>query len=227
MLDGYTLKKKRHTKWLSVTESTETSSLWLRASMDDGFACFQISKITALPERVQGGSLTGVHVGIMKASIASVPGEEAGHLGLWHQRWWGGSGSVGTFLLLPQGMQLLSDLLLCFSTQGSTHLRLSLNTCLFLLVTNQNRSERIKSNVVKGARDLESEPIWVLLLLDSVALGWSLSSLVRMSTLPLRDGGYTAVAIKHFQLFNCSRRCTGPKWECFHIHSWLQKMEMV
>ena len=50
--------------------------------MDDGFACFQISKITALPERVQGGSLTGVHVGIMKASIASVPGEEAGHLGL-------------------------------------------------------------------------------------------------------------------------------------------------
>ena len=66
---------------------------------------------------------------------------------------------MGTFLLLPQGMQLLSDLLLCFSTQGSTHLRLSLNTCLFLLVTNQNRSERLQSNVVKGARELESEPI--------------------------------------------------------------------
>ena len=174
MLDGYTLKKKRHTKWLSVTEPTETSSLWLRASMDDGFACFQISKITALPERVQGGPLTGAHVGIRKASVASVPGDEAGHLGLWHQRWWGGSGSVGTFLLLPQGMQLLSDLLLCFSTQGSTHLRLSLNTCLFLLVTKQNRSERIQRNVVKGARELESEPIWVLLLLDCVALGWSL-----------------------------------------------------
>lgn len=67
-----------------------------------------------------------------------------------------------------------SDLTTVFSTQGSTHLRLSLNTCLFLLVTNQNCSERIQRNVVKRARELESEPIWVLLLLDCVALGWSL-----------------------------------------------------
>lgn len=50
--------------------------------MDDGFACFQIREFTALPERVQGGPLRGAHVGIMKASVASVPGEEAGHLGL-------------------------------------------------------------------------------------------------------------------------------------------------
>lgn len=50
--------------------------------MDGGFACFQISEITALPERVQGGPLPGARVGIMKASVASVPGEEAGHLGL-------------------------------------------------------------------------------------------------------------------------------------------------
>lgn len=66
---------------------------------------------------------------------------------------------MGTFLLLPQGMYCCLTYYSVFSTQGSTHLRLSLNTCLFLLVTNQNRSKRIQRNVVKGARELESEPI--------------------------------------------------------------------
>lgn len=44
--------------------------------MDDGLACFQMSKITALPEMDQGGPLPG----------ASVAGEEAGSLGFWHPR---------------------------------------------------------------------------------------------------------------------------------------------
>lgn len=49
--------------------------------MDDVLTCFEMSERAALPDMDQQGLLLEARVGIIKASAASVVGEEAGHPG--------------------------------------------------------------------------------------------------------------------------------------------------